>query len=101
MKKIILLLCFLSCTACLQTSAYLGPSLTLATSGNIYQTSFSAASNYAIKKSTGKTPTEHAMIYIKEKKAKDQEDKIIKKNKEKLTGLLHEHILMVRTKHFK
>ena len=39
---------------CLQSTALLGPGVTLVTSGNIAQASFQYAANSAIKKETGK-----------------------------------------------
>ena len=63
-KKIItfyLLLLFLL-TNCIQTGAsLLGPSITVAKTGNIYQAGLSYSTNKIIESQTGKTTSEHIM----------------------------------------
>ena len=44
---------------CIQATAFLGPSLTVATNGNIIQAGFQYGTNTAIKKETGKNSFEH------------------------------------------
>ena len=44
---------------CVQSAALLGPAYTLASTGNIYQAGLSYGSNQAVKKVTGKSPTEN------------------------------------------
>ena len=71
LKKIIaglFLLFFLN--GCVQSAALLGPAYTLASTGNIYQAGLSYGSNQAVKKITGKSPTENiknnpAIIFFK------------------------------------
>ena len=92
-KKIIFILLNLSLLcSCVQSTAFLGPSITLASTGNIYQASLQYGTNYMIKKSTGKSTSEHALGLIQEP---------IKARKEKrirvgLTKLLEQHILTTR-----
>ena len=50
-------LIFLS--GCLQSTALLGPSMTVATTGNIFQAGFQYGANTAIKNETGKDTLEH------------------------------------------
>ncbi|MDA8919198.1 hypothetical protein N9I08_05615 [Candidatus Pelagibacter sp.] len=60
LKKMIIglfFVCFLN--GCVQTTALLGPAYTLANTGNIYQAGLSYGSSKAVKKITGKTPTEN------------------------------------------
>ncbi len=60
LKKIILLilgLFFLN--SCIETSAFLGPAITVGTSGNVYQAGLSYGSSQLIKTATGKTTFEH------------------------------------------
>ena len=75
LKKIIaglLLLIFLN--GCVQSTALLGPAYTLASSGNIYQAGLSYGSNQAVKKITGKTPTENIQSLVDNKKKKIEEE---------------------------
>ena len=58
---------------CVQNAALLGPAYTLASSGNIYQAGLSYGSNQAVKKITGKSPTENIQSLIDNKKMKIEE----------------------------
>ena len=74
LKKIsagLFLLFFLN--GCLQSTALLGPAYTLASSGNIYQAGLSYGSNQAVKKITGKSPTENIQSLVDNKKLKVEE----------------------------
>ena len=76
MKKLLLVL--FSCiflSACGQTTALLGPAITIGNTGNVMQASLSYGSNMALKHTTGKTPGEHLTNYVEEKR----EEKKIKK----------------------
>ena len=64
---------------CIQSAALLGPAYTLASSGSIYQTGLSYGSNQAVKKITGKSPTENIQSFVDNKKLKVDE----KESKEK------------------
>ena len=59
---------------CVQSAALVGPAYTLASSGNIYQAGLSYGSNQAVKKITGKSPTENIQSLIDNKKKKIQEE---------------------------
>ena len=75
LKKIfagLFLLIFLS--GCVQSAALLGPAFTLASSGNIYQAGLSYGSNQAVKKITGKSPTENIKSFVDDKKLKVEEE---------------------------
>ena len=93
MKKVILIaLGVLFLNGCVQTTALLGPSVIGAQSGSVYKASLQYGTSYMIKKSTGKSTSEHALGLIQEP---------IKARKEKrirvgLTKLLEQHILNVR-----
>ena len=74
LKKIItglFLLFFLN--GCVQSAALLGPAYTLTSSGNIYQAGLSYGSNQAVKRITGKSPTENAKSLFDNKKKKIEE----------------------------
>ena len=77
LKKIILLilgLFFLN--SCVETTAFLGPAVTVGTTGNVYQAGLSYSSNYVIKETTGKTTFEHFSQFIDSKKFKDTKKKL-------------------------
>ena len=66
LKKIIIsafVMCLL--TGCLQNTAFLGPAITVASTGNIYQAGLSYGSSETIKKMTGKTPTENVKSFFR------------------------------------
>ncbi|MDA9096464.1 hypothetical protein N9J54_01365 [Candidatus Pelagibacter ubique] len=58
---------------CVQSAALLGPAYTLASTGNIYQAGLSYGSNQAVKKVTGKSPTENIQSLVDNKKKKIEE----------------------------
>ena len=75
LKKIfagLFLLIFLN--GCVQSAALLGPAYTLVSSGNIYQAGLSYGSNQAVKKITGKSPTENIKSFVDDKKLKVEEE---------------------------
>ena len=66
MKKIIsLTLTLILLTGCAESLALLGPASTSVTGGNLAQSAASSAISFGVKKQTGKTPMEHAMVYAK------------------------------------
>ncbi|MDC1129096.1 hypothetical protein OAS92_00335 [Candidatus Pelagibacter sp.] len=65
LKKIIIsafAMCFL--TGCLQNTVFLGPAMTIASTGSVYQAGLSYGSSQVIKKMTGKTPTENIKSFL-------------------------------------
>jgi len=75
LKKIfagLFLLFFLN--GCVQNTALLGPVYTLAASGNIYQAGLTYSSNQAVKKITGKSPTENIQSLVDNKQKKNVEE---------------------------
>ena len=76
--KILFLLLF---SGCVQGTAFLGPAITVASTGNIYQAGLSYGSNLAIKKITGKSPIENINNMLL---PKENENKIISSAKEKI-----------------
>jgi SLT domain-containing protein len=66
MKKIIFcIFTFLILNGCTQYSSLVGPTYTVATTGNIYQASFAYTSGTMIRKQTGKDSYEHISYFIK------------------------------------
>ena len=75
LKKIIaglFLLLFLN--SCVQTAALLGPAYALNSTGSIYYAGLSYGSNQAVKKITGKSPTENIQSLVDNKKKKIKEE---------------------------
>ena len=95
MKKVILIVLsvfFLS--GCVQIAALLGPSVIGAQSGSVYKASLQYGTNYMIKKSTGKSTSEHALGLIQEP-IKIRKEKRIRVG---LTKLLEQPIPTTRKK---
>ena len=78
-KKIIfLLLSLFYLNGCIQSSAFLGPAITMASTDNIYQAGIQYGTGKAIKKETGKDTIEHISDIINSPEAKTiNEDFII------------------------
>ena len=92
MRKILILLSSLVLlSACAQSTALIGPAITVGNTGNVMQAGFTYGSNMAIKNATGKTPTEHVTSYVEEKR----EEKKIRKE---MTSYLATHIEVMRKK---
>ncbi|MDB9956951.1 hypothetical protein OAD48_02700 [Candidatus Pelagibacter sp.] len=97
LKKIIIsafAMCFL--TGCLQNTALLGPALTVASTGNVYQAGLSYGSSQVIKKMTGKTPTENVKSFldsdnttVKEEEINDEFFVLVKDKIEKKSNILN------------
>ena len=78
LKKIIfLILGLFFLNSCMDATAFLGPAITVGTSGNVYQAGLSYGSNQLVKETTGKTTFEHMSEFIDSKKFKDTKKKII------------------------
>ena len=65
-KLIISLFCIFFLNSCAQNAAFLGPALTGVSTGSVYQAGLSYGSAKAIKKVTGKTPTENIKQIIED-----------------------------------
>jgi len=90
-KILILLLSLVFLGSCGQTTALLGPAITIGNTGNVMQAGFSYGTNMAIKQTTGKTPGEHATSYVEKKKKE-------KKIRKELVSYLETHIKNMREK---
>jgi len=99
MKKILLIIIsFVLLGACAQTTALLGPAITAGSTGNVMQAGFSYASNMAVKKTTGKTPSEHVSLYIEDKKEEKKLKKRESKIRKEMVNYLQSHIEIMRDK---
>ena len=59
-----LLFSFVALNGCIESTALLGPAITVGTSGNVYQASISYASNQILYNTTGKTTIEHVTSFL-------------------------------------
>ena len=59
LKLYFILLSFIFLSGCFQSSALLGPGMTIISTGNVSQAGFHYGANTAIKKETGKFPIRH------------------------------------------
>jgi len=97
LKKIIIsafAMCFL--TGCLQNTVLLGPAVTVASTGSVYQAGLSYGSSQVIKKMTGKTPTENVKSFldsnnttVKEEEFYDEFFVLVKDKIEKKSNILN------------
>ena len=76
-------------TECYQSTAMVGPTLTLVSTGNISQTGFTFITNKAVEKRTGMTTTEYVSTILEENNKKT------KKNKK-----IHEDLIILVQTHF-
>ena len=77
LKTITTIFLLLILNGCVQNAALLGPALTGATTGNVLQSGLSYASNHAITRITGKTPTENLKNFLEIDKNKKRDDETI------------------------
>ena len=96
MKKIfsVLAMGFLL-SGCVESMALLGPATSVVGSGNVAQSAFSSAVSYGVKKQTGKSPSEHALAYVKKHNPENKNErciKFIKKTNSKTCAALNENI---------
>ena len=63
-KLIFLLFSLATLNGCIESTALLGPAISVGTSGNVYQASLSYASNTLIYNATGKTTIEHVATFL-------------------------------------
>jgi hypothetical protein len=89
LKILFTLIIFISLIGCVQTTALLGPGVTIAATGNVMQAGLQYGANSAIKKETGKDTFEHLKDAVdnknKNKKLKFKFTTIIQNVKKKLS----------------
>ena len=74
-KKYLLVLISIFLSGCIQSSALLGPGITIATTGNVMQAGLQYGANTAIKKETGKD----ALTHLKDAVEGEQDSPKLKK----------------------
>ena len=63
-------------TGCYQSTAMVGPAITLASTGNVSQAGLAYFTNQAVKKETGMSTTEYVSTILEEKTKKNKNKKI-------------------------
>ena len=78
MRKIFSLLAMLVLlSGCIESVALIGPATTGAGSGKITQSAMSSVLSYGVKKQTGKSPMEHAIMYAEKHNPEKKKSKCI------------------------
>ena len=76
-KKIVLYFCIsLFLTGCYQSTAMVGPAITLASTGNVSQAGLAYITNRAVEKETGMSTTKYVSTILEEKTKKNKNKKI-------------------------
>jgi len=91
LKILFILSSLLFFNGCIQTTAMLGPGITIATTGNILQAGFQYGANSVIEKETGKNTLEHLQDVV------DDQSKN-KKFQEQFTNLIENKLKVTRQK---
>ena len=86
-------------TGCAQSTAFLGPAITIAATGNVAQAGFTYGTNEVFKKETGKDPIQYvsSLLEPEDKNLLEHEDKKETINKD-LIVLLESNIKKTRQK---
>ena len=91
LKILFIIFSLIFLNGCLQTTALLGPGITVATTGNILQAGFQYGANSVIEKETGKNTFEHFQSAVDSQKKN-------KKFREKFTNLVENKFELTRKK---
>ena len=78
LKIYFLIVISISLSGCIQSTALLGPGVTIATTGNIMQAGFQYGANTAIKNETGKDALTHLKDVVDEEQDNQKIEKKIK-----------------------
>ena len=98
-KKIVLYFCIsLFLTGCYQSTAMVGPAITLASTGNVSQAGLAYITNRAVKEETGMSATEYVSSILEEKTKKTKKTKKNEKIYEELMILVQTNFEETRKK---
>ena len=101
MKKIfILLISMFLLVGCAETMALLGPASSILGGGNVVQSSVSSAVNYGVKKTTGKSPMQHALTYVEENNPNKKKEKCISfidKTNSEACAIINKKVVLAQT----
>jgi hypothetical protein len=101
-KKIFFLLSStLLLNGCVETMALLGPAGSFVGGGNVVHSSISSAASYAVKKSTGKSPMQHALAYAEENNPQRKKERCISfidKTNSEACAIINKKVLLTKNK---
>ena len=100
-KKLTLIVTLFLLSGCAESLALLGPASSGAGSGKAIQSTFSSAVSFGVKHQTGKSPSQHALTYIKKhnpQKNKDTCISFIEKTNSELCAVLKKKMSLTKTK---
>ena len=102
MKKTLSLLAVLFLlNGCVESLVLLGPTTSGVSSGKIAQSTLSSAVNYGVKHQTGKSPSQHALTYVKKnnpEKKKDTCISFVEKTNSELCAVLKKKMSLTKVK---
>ena len=99
-KKIVcILFSVVLLTGCAQSTAFLGPAITVAATGNVAQAGFTYGTNEVFKKETGKDTIQYvnSLLEPEDKNLLEPEDKSLLKPKEKKSKIDEDFIALVES----
>mgnify|MGYP006450651245 FL=1 len=98
---IIIILLTITLNGCANSLAFLGPASSVAGGGNVAQSAASSAVSFGVKKKTGKTPSQHAVAYVKKYNPENKKEKcleFIDLTKSEACAAVKENILKTKKK---
>ena len=102
MKKVTgLLTALLLLSGCAETMALLGPASTSIGGGNVVRSSLSSGVSYGVKKTTGMSPTEHALAYaerINPEKTKEPCLSFVEKTNSEICAIVKKQLNLTKSK---
>ena len=100
-KTLSLLVTLFLLNGCAESLALLGPATSGASSGKVAQSALSSAVSYGVKQQTGKSPSQHALTYLKKnnpEKKKDTCISFVEKTNSELCAVLKKKMSLTRVK---
>ena len=100
-KTLSLLVTLFLLNGCAESLALLGPATSGASSGKVAQSALSSAVNYGVKNQTGKSPSQHALTYVKKNNPEKKKDiciSFVEETNSKLCAVLKKKMNLTRAK---
>ena len=100
-KTLSLLVTLFLLNGCAESLALLGTATSGASSGKVAQSALSSAVSYGVKQQTGKSPSQHALTYVKKnnpEKKKDTCISFVEKTNSELCAVLKKKMSLTRVK---
>ena len=100
-KTLSLLVTLFLLNGCAESLALLGPATSGASSGKVTQSALSSAVSYGVKQKTGKSPSQHALTYVKKNNPEKKKDiciSFVEETNSKLCAVLKKKMSLTRVK---